>query len=177
MHGDGSSLAPSRELSQSAELPALLEMAERLAADPTEPVLADDRSGLYESIVDGWQAIPGSDAHGLELGGRARKAARAWIAFLEAEVQRASTKEAKRVFDAHRVEAYLATGALERARSMLAESERDFPLDYNIKVRIARVELAKENSDAALVAIDRALALVRGPRMIPLRPLRAGRRS
>jgi tetratricopeptide (TPR) repeat protein len=148
-----------------AGLPALVEQAKRVIADTSLPILADDRSGLYETLVDVLST------EGDQAG--AKNTARAWAAFLEEEAARAPTPEARVVFDAHRVSAYLTTGDEPRAIDMLVQSERDFPTDYNPPARLARVYFKLKQYDLALAAIGRALSRVYGPRALRQLELKA----
>jgi tetratricopeptide (TPR) repeat protein len=137
----------------------------RMAADLREPLLADDRSGLFETLVE----VLEDDKRGAD----AREVARAWAAFLEGEAKKATTPTARMVFDPHRLNAYLELGTPQRALPMLEESERDFPTDYNPKVRIARVYFELHEWNDALAAVDRALPLAYGPRKLRVYSLRA----
>jgi tetratricopeptide (TPR) repeat protein len=137
-----------------------LDRVRAMAVDENEPMLPDDRSGLYEVLVDAL-AADGRDAD-------AKTAAGQWATFLEGAAQGAPDAASRAVFDAHRVDAYLAIGAPERAVPMLEASARDFPADYNPPARLARAYLALKRYDDALVAIDRALGLVYGPRALRL---------
>jgi hypothetical protein len=49
---------------------------------------------------------------------------------------------------------------------MLEQSERDFPKDYNPPSRLAQVHLDLAQLDAALLAVERALERVHGPRRL-----------
>ena len=95
-----------------------------------------------------------------------RSIASTWALFLEREAAHAPTRQARAVFDPHRLSAYLASGEPERALPMLIESERDFPDDYNAPARLARVYLTASRLDEAKAAIDRAVARVYGPRSL-----------
>ena len=143
-----------------AALPALVALGERVAADPAQPILADDRSDLYATLVDGLR----------ELGRRSEveHLARDWATMLETEASRAATPAARAVFDTHRLLAYLAMNEPLRAIPMLAQSERDFPQDYNPPARLATAYLAARRTEEALAAIHRALALAYGPRKLRL---------
>ena len=148
-----------------AELPALALFVEKLATDRSLPVLADDRSGLFEALVDYYKEL-----------GRAmdtRVVALKWSEFLDGEAAHARTPAARSVFDAHRMLAYLEIGAPARALPMLAESEREFPKDYNPPARIAKIYLEMKRYDEALAAVDRALANGYGPRKLRLYSLKA----
>jgi tetratricopeptide (TPR) repeat protein len=143
----------------------LVERARKTVGDPDEPILADDRSDLYEAIVDAFTDEKRTeDAHA---------AATQWAAFLEAQASRAPDAATRTVFDAHRLEAYLALGSPERAVPMLEQSERDFPGDYNPPARLARAYLALKRYDDALAALGRAIPLVYGGRMLRLYSLQA----
>ena len=63
---------------------------------------------------------------------------------------------------------YTALGTPELAVPMLQASERDFPSDYNPPARLARAYLAMKRYDDAVVAIDRGIGLVYGPRALRL---------
>jgi len=134
---------------------ALVTRTRQLATDRTEPVLADDRSSLFEELVSF------SRSAGDEVGARAL--ARQWCDFLEAETARAPSRAARAVFDSHRMLAYAAVGEPEKAIPMLEQSERDFPDDYNPKARLAKVYLDLGRFDESLLAVRGAEAKVYGP--------------
>src|SRR5262245_60123203 len=94
-------------------------------------LLADDRSGLYETLIEA--VGERGDAAG------AKKLAGDWLQFLEAEAARAQSSEARAAFDAHRVGAALALGDPGRVVPALEASARDFPADYNPPARLALV--------------------------------------
>jgi thiol-disulfide isomerase/thioredoxin len=151
-------LSCARDAKRGAAVRKLAAVAERAAMDPDPRTLADDRSALFEELVE-------TKKHqGDETGARAM--AQSWASFLEREAARAPTRQARAVFDPHRLSAYLAAGQPERAISMLAESERDFPEDYNPPARLALVYLTAKRPDEAKAAIERAGALVYGPRSL-----------
>lgn len=149
-------LACARGAKLEAETNALLEIALRDALEGEGALLADDRSALFEEVVET------KKARGDEAGARA--VAAQWAAFLEAEAAKATTPAARAVFDAHRLGAYLALGQPERAIPILLESERDFPGDYNPPARLAVAYLEMNRLDEASAAIDRAAKRVYGPR-------------
>jgi thioredoxin-like negative regulator of GroEL len=121
-------------------------------------LLADDRSGVYETLVDLRESQ--NDAAG-------KKAlASAWLAFLEGEAAKAKTPVDRAVFDPHRVEAAIALGEPARALPALKQSEKDLPDDYNPAARQALVYLELGKLNEALSANDRALAKVYGPRTL-----------
>jgi tetratricopeptide (TPR) repeat protein len=121
-------------------------------------LLADDRSGIYETLVD----LKKSQGDGA----RARELALAWLRFLEGEAAKARTPDARAAFDAHRVLAAQASGDPARAIAPLEASERDLPGDYNAPARLAQVYHQLKRYPAALAASDRALARVYGPRRV-----------
>ena len=143
----------------------LARSVEQIALDPSVPMLDDDRSGLFEEVVD-----DRNDDHD-PVG--AKSLATSWAAMLEARATAAKTPAARAVFDAHRMLAYVALGDPARALPMLAESERDFPSDYNPPARVARVNLELHRYDEALVASRRALSKGYGPRKLKLYLLEA----
>jgi tetratricopeptide (TPR) repeat protein len=146
-------------------LAALTAFGERMAGDPAEPILADDRSDLFDFVFEGWKSLGRS--------GDAQRVARAWAQFLEGQAARAASPAARVVFDAHRVAAYLALGTPARALPMLEESARDFPADYNPPARMARAYLALGRADDAIASLERALGLAYGPRKLSLWSLEA----
>ncbi len=123
-------------------------------------LLADDRSGLYETMVELEQSAG-------DVAGAKALAAR-WLVFLEGEAARAATVEQRAAFDPHRVNAAIALGAPLRAEAALLQSERDLPADYNPPARLALIYREAHRYDEALAAIDRALGKVYGPRALRL---------
>jgi thiol-disulfide isomerase/thioredoxin len=152
------SLGCARDGKLSGAALTLANVAETIATEGFREMMADDRSALFEEIVETRQALGDEVA--------AKATARAWARFLEGEAKRAPSRAARAVFDAHRLSAYLAAGEPARALPMLAESERDFPDDYNPPARLARVHLTMRALDAARAAIERASARVYGPRSL-----------
>ncbi len=128
-------------------------------------LLADDRSGLYETMVD-LREQAGDAAGKKALAGR-------WLGFLEGEAARATAPEQRAAFDPHRVAAALALGEPLRAEKALEQSERDLPADYNPPARLASIYRAARRYDDALAAVDRALGKVYGPRALRLYDLKA----
>lgn len=151
-------LSCAREAKRAEDVAKLTAAVERAALDPDPRVLADDRSALFEELVETKKHA--GDAEG------AKRTAEAWARFLEGEAARAKTREARAVFDAHRLSAYLALGHAERALPMLEESERDFPADYNPPARLARALLELGRLEEAAAAVERAAARVYGPRAL-----------
>jgi thiol-disulfide isomerase/thioredoxin len=129
-----------------------------LATDMSVVMLADDRSGLFETLVDA-KKEQGDDAG-------ARASAVAWRDFLEGEAQRAPTPAARAVFDPHRLLAYIELGEVEKAVPMLEQTQKDFPQDFNPPARLALAYLRLHKPEEALRAATRAEALVYGPRTV-----------
>ena len=142
------------------ELPVIADIMARMAADRSQPLLADDRSELYAEVVE-YRTDTG-DAAGAKI------AARAWASFLEEQASLAPDDKARAVFDAHRLLAYLALGEGEKAVTMLKASESAFPADYNPPARLAIAYRALARLDEANAAIARALAKAHGPRKLRL---------
>jgi len=134
--------------------------AGRAVADLSISIPADDRSGVYISLYSARQAADDSTG--------ARLVASDWAQFLETTAAEANSPDARTVFDSHRLSAYLRLGQPERAISMLEESQRDFPEDYNPPARLAVAYRAMERWDAGLTAIDAAIDRAYGPRKIGL---------
>jgi thiol-disulfide isomerase/thioredoxin len=137
-------------------LALLVATGERVAADPTQPILADDRSDLYDYLVDALRSLGRDD--------EAKRLANAWVAFLDDQAARAATPGARVVFDSHRLLAYEAVGTPARAVPMLEQSERDFPDDYNPPARLGKAYLDLGRYDDAAAALERALGRAYGPR-------------
>jgi tetratricopeptide (TPR) repeat protein len=135
------------------------------ATDPGIELPADDRSSLYTYLLEARRAA--EDEAGVKA------LAAQWLAFLEAEAERAPTAQARTVFDSHRVSAALALGEPARAIGALEQSERDFPEDYNPPARLALLLGAAGRHDEALAAADRALERVYGPRKLRIYTTRA----
>jgi tetratricopeptide (TPR) repeat protein len=144
---------------------ALVAASREVVAAPRPDIAADDISSVYESL-----AAEREDAKD-EAGRREILSQRA--SFLEAEAAKASTPDARAVFDSHRLSTYLALGQPERAIPMLEASERDLPDDYNPPARLALAYKALKRYDEALAASDRALAKAYGPRKIGILQTRA----
>jgi tetratricopeptide (TPR) repeat protein len=144
-------------------LASLVSLGTRIAEDATEPILVDDRSGLFLTLVSVLRETHSNDSKRLAL---------EWVSMLEEEAKRAPPEQ-RRVWDSHRLEAYLALGQPERAIPMLEQSEREVPDDYNPPARLARAHLALGRLDAAEGAVSRALARSSGPRKIRLFMLQA----
>ncbi len=130
-----------------------------------EGILADDRSGLYEALVD-FLVEKGDKKGSVEL-------AKAWLEFLEAEAARAPTAAARAAFDPHRLNAALASGQPQRVVAALTKSEADLPEDYNPPARLAIAYRELGKLDEALAAADRAMKKVYGPRKIRVLETRA----
>ena len=154
-----------KEDARRSGLLVLLEEARRIATEPSEPILADDRSSLFEEIVLTLRSS-GNEVAAMDMAQR-------WRDFLETEAAKATTPAARVVFDSHRMLAYSAVGNPERAIPMLEQSERDFPGDYNAPVRLAKVLLDTGQLDAALAAVGRAESRVYGPRTLRVLSIKA----
>jgi hypothetical protein len=133
--------------------------------DPTIDMTGDDRSGLYQSLIEARHAA--KDAPGEQ------KLTEQWASFLEQEAAKAKTPEQRAVYDPHRLSAYLALGIPEKAVPMLQQSERDFPDDYNPPARLAVAFKAMKKYDEALAASDLALTKAYGPRKLGILRTRA----
>jgi thiol-disulfide isomerase/thioredoxin len=138
----------------------LARAVEQIALDPSVPILDDDRSGLFEEVVD--DRNEDHDPVG------AASLATSWAAMLDARAAEATTPAARAVFDAHRMLAYVALGNPARVLPMLEQSEKDFPDDYNAPARIARIDLELHRYDDAAAAAGRALAKGYGPRKLKI---------
>jgi thioredoxin-like negative regulator of GroEL len=89
------------------EAAAFVAVIEGIVSDPSDPILPDDRSALYEGLVEHDHRIGDKD--------RAKVHARAWASFLETEAGKTKDPAARQVFDSHRMLAYLELGEGEKA--------------------------------------------------------------
>src|SRR6266545_616572 len=111
-YGLGCATSLPAENAKRAALLASLEKATRAALDdPTIDMSGDDRSGLYESLLDARKAQ--KDEEG------AKKVAEQWAAFLEGQAVKVKTPEQRTVYDSHRLTAYIDLGTPEKAIPML----------------------------------------------------------
>jgi tetratricopeptide (TPR) repeat protein len=146
-------------------VPLLVATGERVAADTTQPILADDRSDLYDYLVDALRSLGRDD--------EAKRLASAWVAFLDDQAAQAPSPGARVVFDSQRLLAYEAVGDPARAVVMLEQSERDFPDDYNPPARLGKAYLDLGRYDDAVASLERALGRAYGPRKLRLWSLEA----
>lgn len=148
---------------RSVEAQAVSALAEASARDPK--LFADDRSTLYEGVVDVAKAL-GDDA-------RARTLAEEWLAFLEREAAASRTAAERSVYDAHRVAAALALGVPARALEAVEQTARESPSDGNTQLRMAVLLRELGRSTEALARVDLALAALEGPRRVRAFEVRA----
>ena len=134
-------------------------------ADPKIVMSGDDRSGLYQTLIDAREDA--KDAAGQ------RRLTEEWSAFLDGAAARAKTVEQRTSFDSHRLSAYMALKTPEKAVPMLEQSEKDLPDDYNPPARLAIAWKEMREWDKALAASDRALAKAYGPRRLGILRTRA----
>jgi len=128
-------------------------------------LLADDRSGLYETLVD-TRVVCGDrrEAHAL---------AERWWRFLEEDRRRAASAELRAALDGPRVAAALALEDPARALPALAASEAALPADFNPPYRSARLLFELGRFEDARAAAGRALARAYGGRKLAVYRLAA----
>ena len=139
--------------------------ANQILAGPRKGLAVDDVSSLYLTVAE--ERDSAGDAEGK------KKVLEELASYLEAEAAKGKTPEARAAFDAHRITAYLELGQPERGISMLEQSEKDFPDDYNPPARLALAYRGMKKYDEALAASDRALARAYGPRKLVILNARA----
>ena len=155
----GCALALPEDTAGRAETIAKYEaLTKEYLANPKITMADDDRSSMYGTLVD-----VRDDAKD-EAGKKA--AAQEWATFLDGAAARATTPDARAVFDSHRLAAYIELGTPEKAVPMLQASEKAMPNDYNPPARLAIAYNAMKQWDLALAATDRALAKAYGPRKL-----------
>ncbi len=155
--------APADAVWRPGALSALEPLAREAVALPG--LLADDRAGLFDALVDA-RGAAGDErgAHALAL---------RWWAFLEDDGRRAKSPEARAALDGMRVAAARACADPARALPALQASEKDLPADYNPPARRAALLLDLGRLDEARAAAERALRLAYGPRKLKLYQLAA----
>jgi len=128
-------------------------------------LLADDRSGLYEVLVD-TRVVCGDrrEAHAL---------AERWWRFLEEDRRRAPSAELRAALDGPRVAAALALEDPARALPALAASEAALPADFNPPYRSARLLFELGRFEDARAAAGRALGRAYGGRKLAVYRLAA----
>jgi thioredoxin-like negative regulator of GroEL len=146
------------ETAGAGELLASLEEKGRQALSPDIAMPADDRSGVYELLVEA-RAHAGDKAGEKTLAGQ-------WLTFLEGEAARAATPDARSVFDSHRMAAALVLDEPMRVVPAIEQSEKDLPDDYNPPARLANLYRRLGRLDDALAASTRALEKVQGGRKL-----------
>ena len=156
---------PADDPGRSVAVARFEEAARAAVADTTLPIAADDRSGLYISLLSAREAA--ADSVGIHA------VAAQWSAFLDGAAAAAPSPEARTVFDSHRLSAYLELNEAEKAIPMLERSEQDFPDDYNPPARLAAAYKALGRWDEALAACDRAVQRGYGPRLLLILRTRA----
>jgi tetratricopeptide (TPR) repeat protein len=145
---------------------AEMERAVRQAlADPAIHAAADDRSGAYLSLMQARKDA--KDAAG------AKEVAAELAAFLEGEAAKATTPDARAVFDSHRMTAYLELGEPEKAVAMLEATAKDLPGDYNPQNRLVRAYASQNRWDEALAASQKAASLATGRAKLRVLAMRA----
>jgi thioredoxin-like negative regulator of GroEL len=154
-----------RKLGDRPRIDEAARAVEQIARDPSRELLPDDRSSLHEELV--FLRKEQGDREG------SRAQAAAWSAYLEEQAAKARTPEERRVFDAHRMVAFLELERPEQALALVEQSAREQPEDYNHPARLAKIHLTAGRTGEALAAIDRALALAYGPRRLRLFDLKA----
>jgi hypothetical protein len=147
--------------------PVALDGLEPLAREALalRELLADDRSGLYQVLVEARMA----------RGDRreAKALAERWWRYLEEERNRARSPELRSALDGPRVEAVLVLEDPARALPALASSEAALPADFNPPYRTARLLLELKRFAAARAAAGRALAHAYGGRKLAVYRLAA----
>ncbi|QSQ12549.1 thioredoxin family protein [Myxococcus landrumensis] len=144
---------------------ALEEKVAEAMGPPSIDMSVDDRSWLYSGRV--WMRQMAKD----EAGEKAL--AEEWLTFLETEAAKAPTPWARAILDPHRADAALQLKTPERAIPALEQSEKEFPQDYVVPLRLSQLYQAQGRMEDALAATDRALVDAQGPRRVSVMGIRA----
>lgn len=153
-----SGLACATELDDKKFVAPLEEATREALANPKLELSADDRSGLYISLIGAREAL--KDEEG------SKRLKQEWVSFLEKSASEAKTPEQRSVYDSHRLSAYIEVGTPEKAIPMLEQSQKDFPDEYNPPYRLAVVYKTIKDWDKSLEMLDRAMPKMYGPRKI-----------
>lgn len=154
-----------RKVGEKERIEEAARSVEAIAKDPAQQLLPDDRSSLYEELVDLRKDQGEKEA--------ARAVAETWSSYLDAQAKESKDAAGRRVFDAHRMVAYLELSQHEKALAMVKQSAEEQPEDYNHPARLAKIHLVAGHTEQALVEIDRSLKLGYGPRRLRLFDLKA----
>lgn len=148
----------STEAEKKAVRRAATERLEEIVASPPADASADD-------IADAWQILANAR---VDLGDKkgAREAHEKRIALLEAAAAKAPDPAAAATYDYGRAVSYMALGQGDKAIAMLEQREREIPDSYEPPARLASVLVHMKRWDAALGAVNRALAHAYGPRKL-----------
>jgi tetratricopeptide (TPR) repeat protein len=144
-------------------VPLLVREATRIVEDKSGAMLIDDRSGIFQALIAVLSDRPAES----------KQLARRWADLLESAAAQAQGAQSRAVWDAHRLEAYIALGEVEKAVPMLEKSERDFPDDYSAPFRLARAYFELRRYEPALVELTHALERAHGPRKLRMFMLEA----
>ena len=132
--------------------------AEKTARDESAPYVPDDRSCIYEALVELREAR--------HEAAQKKTTAEAWASFLDRTAEASRSDELRFVYDAHRFLAARALEKPERALAMLEKSATRFPEDGNAHARLSKAYSLLGQDDRALDEGARALTLLRGPRAL-----------
>lgn len=138
-------------------------VANRLAsavADPSLPLLPDDRSSYYIILVGIYDLLGRTD--------EATAALKKQIALLERAAREAASPLQRSTYEWHRVLCYLRLGRYADAEKMLLRSERDEPKDFNHSWRLALVYAKQGKIEPGLRAVERGFVHAYGGRKIRL---------
>jgi thioredoxin-like negative regulator of GroEL len=138
--------------------PWLFAEAEKTARDEAAPYVPDDRSCIYEALVDLHEAR--------HEPAKKKETAEAWASFLDRTAAAAKSDELRFVYDAHRFLAARALDTPARALAMLETSAARFPEDGNAHARLSKAYSLLGQDERALAEGARALTLLRGPRSL-----------
>ncbi|HVE81381.1 MAG TPA: tetratricopeptide repeat protein [Myxococcales bacterium] len=132
--------------------------AEQILEKRDIAMAGDDYSGLFLTVVGSHEARGDADGQ--------KAWTQKWARYLEEAAAKASSPEARAVYDSHRMTAYGMLKQPEKSLPMLQASEKALPDDFNPPARLAAVYRDLGRYDEALAASERALARAQGPRRL-----------
>ena len=137
-----------------------------ILAKPDAPLAADDRSDALANLAE---VLDVSGKHPEAVAAMQERAQA-----LDKAAAAAPDPTLASTFDAHRVDTWLYLKQPGRAEQLLAQREKEMPLDYNPPARLARVLFEQKKLAEAEAAVDRALAKMdRGQRRVGVLGLKA----
>ena len=134
----------------------LVAAIEKVVSDPNAGLSADDRSDAHQTLRGLHQALGNSQG--------ARAAAERQREVLTKALAEARTAREKMIYGYQWADVHIFLGEPAKAIPALEATAKALPKEYEAHYRLASIQLAAGNHDAALAAAERAVELGYGPR-------------